>query len=251
MPRLRAPIVLVHGLFGFARLRLCSWLKFDYFHGVSAALEAAGNRVLAARLSPAGGIACRAAQLKAFLQQHSPCEPVHLVAHSMGGLDARYMISRLDMAPAVLSLTTLGTPHRGSPFADWASGRLVPLVGPLFDFLQLRRDAFDDLTVARCRRFNAETPDAAGVRYFSIAARYTPKGFNPSWTLSAPIVEKAEGPHDGIVSLASASWGEQCAVWEGDHVSLINWPLPGVPLRHKDRLPQYAEHIGRLRDEGF
>src|SRR5262249_5187529 len=38
---------------------------------------------------------------------------VHVFAHSMGGLDARYMISRLGMAKRVLSLTTIATPHRG------------------------------------------------------------------------------------------------------------------------------------------
>lgn len=251
MPRLNAPIVLVHGLFGFAQLRLGSWLKLDYFHGIPRALEAAGNRVVAARLSPTGGIACRAGQLKAFLQQHFPGEPVHILAHSMGGLDARYMISRLDMAGAVLSLTTLGTPHRGSPFADWATKGLVRLLAPFFDMLQLPRDAFDDLTVARCKRFNEETPDASGVRYFSIAAKYTPTWFNPSWTLSAPIVEKAEGPHDGIVSIASATWGEHCEVWDGDHVSLINWTQPGTPEHLCDRLSHYAGHLRRLRDEGF
>src|SRR5262245_12205620 len=95
IPRLRAPIVLVHGLCGCGSPRRGPWRALDYFHGVMAALEAAGNRVLAARLSPTGGVARRAAQLKAFLDRHAPGEAVHLIAHSMGGLDSRYMISRL------------------------------------------------------------------------------------------------------------------------------------------------------------
>jgi triacylglycerol lipase len=250
MPRLKSPIVLVHGLFGFPHLRLGSLLRWDYFHGIPAALESCGNRVAAAWLSPTRGTAARAAELKAFLVSTFPGEPVHVIAHSMGGLDARHMISKLDMAGSVLSLTTLGTPHRGSPFADWAKRGLVRLVAPLFDALQLPREAFDDLTVERCRRFNDETPDMPQVRYFSVAGRYTARGFNPSWHLSAPIVEKAEGPHDGIVSIASASWGECCEVWDGDHVSLINWPQPGGS-RLGDRLPHYAGLVGRLRDEGF
>jgi triacylglycerol lipase len=250
MPRLRAPIVLVHGLFGFGKLRLGPWLELDYFHGVLAALEAAGNRVLAARLSPTGGVARRAAQLKAFLDRHAPGEAVHLIAHSMGGLDSRYMISHLGMAGRVLSLTTLGTPHRGSPFADWALGHLVFLVAPAFDFLGLPREAFTDLTVAGCQQFNAETPDAPGVRYFSVAGRYEPTWRNPTWRVSAPIVARVEGPCDGVVSLASASWGEGCEVWEGDHLSLVNWP-PGVRGAGNDHLPDYARLLGRLRDEGF
>ena len=37
----------------------------------------------------------------------------------MAGLDARYMISKLGMADKVATLVTIGTPHRGSYFADW------------------------------------------------------------------------------------------------------------------------------------
>ena len=61
-------------------------------------------------------------------------EPVNLIAHSMGGLDARYLISRLGMADQVRSLTTISTPHRGSFMADWFRAnfdRRVPLLGAL------------------------------------------------------------------------------------------------------------------------
>jgi triacylglycerol esterase/lipase EstA (alpha/beta hydrolase family) len=36
----------------------------------------------------------------------------------MGGLDARYAISLLGLARRVASLTTIGTPHRGTPVGD-------------------------------------------------------------------------------------------------------------------------------------
>ena len=52
----------------------------------------------------------------------------------MGGLDARYLISRLGMADRVLSLTTLGTPHRGTSFADWGVSRLQRYLRPLLEF---------------------------------------------------------------------------------------------------------------------
>ena len=44
--------------------------------------------------------------------------PVHLIGHSLGGLDSRFLISKLGMADRVLSLTTIGTPHHGTPLAD-------------------------------------------------------------------------------------------------------------------------------------
>ena len=45
---------------------------------------------------------------------------VNFLAHSMGGLDCRHLISRIKPTDYVpLSLTTVSTPHRGSPFMDW------------------------------------------------------------------------------------------------------------------------------------
>lgn len=43
--------------------------------------------------------------------------PVTIVAHSMGGLGARWYIERRDGAPNVDQLITLGTPHQGSQLA--------------------------------------------------------------------------------------------------------------------------------------
>lgn len=251
LPRISCPIVLVHGLFGFDQLRMGNWWQLDYFHGIPQALRQVGNRVVVARLSPTRGIASRAEQLRALIETTSPHEPVHILAHSMGGLDARHMISRMGMASRVLSLTTLGTPHRGSPFADWALDRWVRLFGPVFDYFGLPREAFLDLTVERCRRFNQETPDAPGVRYFSVGGEHHLNWANPSWNLTAPIVERAEGPNDGIVSVASAGWGESFEVWDADHMNLVNWPQNWAGSCQIDRIPHYAQLIGRLRDLGF
>ena len=241
MPQLRAPIVLVHGLFGFDQLRIGKWVLTDYFHGIPPALQQAGNRAFVARLSPTDGIAARAAQLRDFIQAQSPDEPVHLLAHSMGGLDARHMISHLDMAGRVLTLTTLGTPHRGTPFADWGLSRVGRVVVPVLDKFGLPRQAFDDLTVTACKEFNENTPNAERVRYFSVAGRMTSRWRNPTWNLSAPIVEKAEGASDGVVSIQSATWGESLDVWEGDHMNLINFP------NRADILAGYASVLERVK----
>src|SRR4051812_30113031 len=98
VPKLRAPIVLVPGLLGFDHFKVGGWTLASYFPGIPEFLSAFGNRVLIARPSPTCGVAQRAAELKAFLDQNLPDEAVHLVAHSMGGLDARFMISCLAMA---------------------------------------------------------------------------------------------------------------------------------------------------------
>ena len=50
---------------------------------------------------------------------------VNFVAHSMGGLDVRHLISTIKPTSYTpLSLTTIGTPHRGSPFMDWCAANI-------------------------------------------------------------------------------------------------------------------------------
>jgi triacylglycerol lipase len=252
VPRLRAPVVLVHGLLGFDRIRVGPWVLADYFRGVPEALAAGGNRVLVARLSPTAGIAQRAAQLLAFLDREVPGEAVHLVGHSMGGLDSRYLISQLGQASRVLTLTTVGTPHRGSPFADWGVRRLSRLLRPVLHFAGLPYQAIYDLTVRHCTDFNRRTPDAAGVRYFSVAGRFRLHWLALEWQIPARIIEHAEGPNDGVVSVASARWGEFLGEWEGDHFSLVNWPHTWQPWRRRpDHTHDYIALVRRLADEGF
>ncbi len=253
MPNLRAPIALVHGICGFSRLRLGRCVLLSYFRGIPAALEAAGNRVVIPWTSYSGPVTLRAAQLRTFLDRAVPGEPLHLICHSMGGLDARYLISRLGMAGRVLSLTTLGTPHRGTPFADWGQHRLRRWVPPVFDFLGLSAEGFRDLTTESCRQFNAAVPDVAGVRYFSVAGDFHVGHVAPRWSPTSRLIERTEGPNDGLVSVCSARWGEDCQVWDGHHFSLANWAnrVPGSGHHFPDRVPFYAGLVSRLADEGF
>jgi len=253
VPRLANPIVLVHGVMGYGRLHVAGSAFMSYWRNIPEALAAAGNRVLVPRLTAAASVADRAAELKAFLDREVPGERVHLIAHSMGGLDSRYLISRLDRTERVLSLTTLGTPHRGTAFADWGIRRVEPLLGPVLEMLGLSRDAFHDLTTTACAIFNEQTPDASNVRYFSAAAQLTLDWTTPHWQLPYRIIDAAEGPNDGLVAVTSAKWGEAFDLWEGDHASLVNRSLhvPAVSRRFPDRIPQYAALLQRLAHVGF
>jgi triacylglycerol lipase len=253
VPKLRSPIVLVHGILGYDHLRFCGWTLWSYFPGIPEFLRAAGNRVLISKESPTASVATRASQLKAFLDREAPGEPVHLFSHSMGGLDSRYLISRLGMAGRVLSLTTIGTPHRGSPFADWGVRRFARLLKPLFNLFDVPPEGFYDLTTDGCKTFNAEVRDAPGVRYFSVAGQWERHWPTPGWELPHRIVLRQEGPNDGVVSVASASYGESTELWDADHVSLINWPNAAAQAQglRQDRVAPYARLVRRLADEGF
>lgn len=224
IPQLSAPVVLVPGLCGFDRLYALGWLIKDYFPGVRERLLTAGNRVYVAHLSKTQGVAHRAGELKRFIDRNIPNEQVHVLGHSMGGLDARYMVSRLGMEDRVRSLTTIGTPHRGSAFADWGVRKFRRLLTPFFRLLGISYQAFLDLTTEGCQRFNESVLDVPGVRYQAIAGVCEREWIGAEWRFPHRIVSEAEGPNDGVVSVTSAKWGEHTEVWAGDHLNLVNWP---------------------------
>ncbi len=253
MPKLNAPIVLVHGLCGFDRINAFGRVLKDYFPGIREQLEAGGNRVLVARVSPTAGVARRAEDLKRFIDREIPAGPLHVIGHSMGGLDARYLVSRLGMEERVLSLTTVGTPHRGTAFADWGVTRFARLLTPVLRFFGVPYQAFYDLMTDSCRRFNEDVPNVPGVRYFAVAGQCERQWIGPEWWFPYRLVEKAEGPNDGVVSVASAVWGEETDVWAGDHLNLVNWPNRYAQRRGvwAELAPDYGRIARRLAQAGF
>src|SRR4051794_19725180 len=169
------PIVLQHGLFGFGEIEIGK-LKFSYFNKIDRALEKLGHPVIVSRVHPTGPIEMRAEQLKKTiveeLDRRAIKERVIILAHSMGGLDARYMIAELGMAQRVAGLVTLSTPHRGSPYADWCllnlGRRLKGL--QLMKLLGIDVRAVSDLTTDACRKFNRKIKNHPQVLYYSVSA---------------------------------------------------------------------------------
>jgi triacylglycerol lipase len=69
-----------------------------------------------------GSVVERAENLHNLLLEKVPGREINLMAHSMGGLDCRHLITHIqprEYTPR--SLTCIATPHRGSPFMDWCS----------------------------------------------------------------------------------------------------------------------------------
>src|SRR4029077_14966661 len=122
-PRLRHAIVLAHGLFGFDEI-VVAGRRHRYFRNISERLAGPEARFHLAGVPPWGSIAVRAEKLVALLRE-LPGERVNVIAHSMGGLDARFAISRLGLSERVACLVPIGTPHRGTPLVDLPLPRLA------------------------------------------------------------------------------------------------------------------------------
>ncbi len=203
-PRLDAPIVLAHGLFGFRRIGLGPLTLTWYFRGIPGILQAAGNRVLVTRVHPTAGVARRAKRLGEQILEAFPDEPVHLIGHSMGGLDARALIADPAWKGRVLSLTTIATPHLGSGIADFAKLR-VGRIYTLLEKLGVEHQGFLDVTPGVAAEFNRRNPLPDWLPVFSVAG--DPPHEEVSWPLRRLHValEELEGPNDGLVSVASAT----------------------------------------------
>jgi hypothetical protein len=119
-------------MFGFGRLA-----SYDYFVHLERALgdvlRARGDEVATwvVDVAPTASVRRRAARLAELVARTSNDGegPIHLVGHSTGGVDARLVASpgvslpcdaaALAWLPRLASVTTLSTPHHGTPLASF------------------------------------------------------------------------------------------------------------------------------------
>ncbi len=129
----RYPIVLVHGLTGAARMGGV----LDYWYGIPEVLRANGAQVYVATVPSFNSDEERALALQAYVRAvklESGADKVNLIGHSQGGPTSRMLAA---MSPQdVASVTTIGSPHRGSEVADTVLDLIhgvnsIPIAGPV------------------------------------------------------------------------------------------------------------------------
>lgn len=225
------PIVLAHGLMGFDELRLVGrWLPgVQYWRGIKEAMAQRGIEVITTSVPTTGSIKQRAEALHQDIKNKAHGQDVNIVAHSMGGLDSRYLISTIKPREfRVKSLTTIATPHRGSAAADWILREIgdtnVESLYKVLGRMKIDSGAFSQLTRRYVtEHFNPENRDSPTVRYLSYGASATPSIFSV-FRFSHDIMMEIEGPNDGLVSVASSKWGDYKGTLMGaTHLDLINW----------------------------
>jgi triacylglycerol lipase len=246
-PRLRHPVVLAHGVLGFDRIAI-GGRDLSYFRGVTRHLTNVGAEVHRPRVPSSASIAVRAGELKRLIEM-IPAQKVNVIAHSMGGLDVRYAISKLGLADRVATLTTVGTPHLGTPVADLGTKlgdllKLRALIGRIVDV-----DGFHDLTTHRMAEFNRTIVDSPKVVYASVVGKIERAKASPLLWITHKYLSDRAGANDGMVPAASQGWGEVLREIEADHWAQIGWSSGGGP--EFDPLLLYEELLRELRGRGF
>lgn len=267
-------IVLAHGILGFREM-----LGIKYFKGVADFLQQRRLRVLVTEVDRDDSIPFRGSQLRDQIKTafdngiFDRWQKTHIIAHSMGGLDARSFLSPNnpnDITQHIASLTTIGTPHQGSPVADAlfsaVDGKAAFSLGSLAEDtlrdiilrLHISLNGLHDLTTWHMADFNQANPDNNNVRYFSIAGvgRTSPfplLPFPPTCLLLLPIylaLKLEHGDSDGLVPVASASRWANTELWPADHADEVGHNLDLVSFSAPDgfnHLQAYEKIIEQLR----
>jgi triacylglycerol lipase len=113
------PIVLVPGIFAFDSIA-----GIDYWYQIPSAIESRGGQVFIPKINAFDSSSERGEELIAQLEEIKASSggrinKFNLMGHSQGGMTSRYVMSvRPDL---IASVTTMATPHTGSPVADLAT----------------------------------------------------------------------------------------------------------------------------------
>lgn len=283
------PIVLAHGFFGFEDFAGLGFVDY-YWHVRDDLAEHGEPLVYTPAVDPFNDSETRGRELLAHIERildETGYARVNIIAHSQGGLDARVVANlRPDL---VASITTVATPHQGTPIADIAvrvvsSPRLQGLLdalarlvaAPLYDAAGDETSVFAPLrlfSTAGIRAFNDAHPDESDVRYFSIAGRSggslaaatcrrgdrvtflrrydsTTDPIDPLLSVAHALIDE---PSDGLVPVESARHGRFLGCIPADHLDEVGQLFGDSPglLNGFDHLEFYREVVAYLRAQGF
>jgi triacylglycerol lipase len=254
------PIILAHGICPFDRVITPFFHRHNqdddslhYFRGIRSTLKAHGFETFHSRVSWASDLERRARDLRdeilRITNNFTRWPRVHIVAHSMGGLDARAMIYRYQLEDRVSSLTTIGTPHLGTSYADWALKRFGQVILAA-RYLGLNLRGLKDLTKDACTKSNQimrDFEERNGVLYQTMAGAQPIERMFALLRPSSRIVWREEGENDGLVSLESAMWKEGYFLkkLDADHLNQIGWWDRGGALGAIDR-ETFEERIAEV-----
>jgi triacylglycerol esterase/lipase EstA (alpha/beta hydrolase family) len=272
----RYPIILFHGMGGAENFG-----DVEYFFRVLEVLEPMGYALYAPGVNLFSSTEARALEWMVHLDAlvaEGVGRRFNIIAHSQGGLDARYLVSVLGPAERIVSLVTVGTPHYGTPVADlllgtvddgYVDGFWVDVGANAFaQFYGLQKDdtslinAMASLTTQALAEFNEQVIDNENIYYASWAGvscgalefdcQKACGGETVDALLAATyFILWLDGiPNDGIVPVESAMWGDYRGEICADHADQVGL-FGDINNQAFDHLSFYLDELRRLAQLGF
>ena len=246
----RYPVLMIHGT-GFRDRN-----RFNYWGRIPTTLADCGCQIYYGNQDSWATIENNAATVQErirYILAETGAEKVNIIAHSKGGMEARYVVSTLGMAGQVASLTTISTPHHGSKTMDLACrlpGMLFRMAGFFANrWFRLLGDQNPDFhfvcrqfTTEFAEEFNRRNADADGVFYQSYAG--VMRNSFSDFLMFFPhfVVRRIEGENDGLVTPESAKWGEFKGILKG---------RSNRGISHADEVDMRRRRLSRKNEAGF
>ncbi len=239
----RYPIILAHGIV------IKDYKFFRAFGRIEKTLKNAGYDVYTSRTDGFGSIENNAAQLKCQIEEICKArgvDKVNIIAHSKGGLDAKYMIDELDGDTRVASLTTVCSPHKGSKLAGKICGYPKPLLKFIAFWIDFWYKIFGDKAPDSMRvlqQLKAIPPEeyneaVACEKVYCQSFSAVMKRSRDDFVMGIPLKitnHTEDSPTDGIVSVESSKFGNyrgNCLDGSVSHSEIIDF-MAGKKKRQK------------------
>ncbi|CAJ0730758.1 MULTISPECIES: lipase family alpha/beta hydrolase [Ralstonia] len=281
------PIVLVHGLSGTSKFLGV----VDYWYQIPEDLRANGANVYVADVSAFNDETVRGEQLVSQIRSvlaTTGAAKVNLIGHSQGGLTSRYAAAVVPNL--VASVTTIGTPHKGSEFADFVESTPAPFKA----LVNLGADVFGSvlgwfngnsnpqngfaalhiLSTSGAADFNKAFPSAGlasgcntgsatDVRNGNVQKLYSWTGrstatnvldvFDPVLVFSGSVMQaRGSGTNDGLVSVCSAKFGQVLSTdYAWNHLDEVNQLLGLIGWGAADPVAVIRTQANRLKTAGL
>lgn len=208
-----------------------------------------------------GAIETNAVQIKKYIEQilkKTGAKKVHIIAHSKGGLDVRYLIYKYNMGNVICSLTTISTPHRGSIMASKMLKLPIKFARFICFWINLFYRFIGDkkpnaltlnkqLSKEYLDEFNNVVIDDNNVYYQSYSCRVKKMSKDIIMGVPNEIYKHWEDDeNDGLVSVSSSIWGE----YKGDALdeSISHTEIVGFS-KSKEKRERIYEFYAKLCDE--
>lgn len=208
------PVVLIHGT-GFRDRKI-----LNYWGRIPKYLTQNGCAVFYGQQDSWATVENNAAVIRESIENvlaQTGAQKVNLIAHSKGGIEARYAITTLGLSNRIASLTTIATPHHGSKSMDllyklpaWLFRVMAVFVNLWFRLLGDSNPDFQTVcrqfTTYYTEEFNKSNADMEEVYYQSYAAVMNNSLSDIGMIVPHFVVNLIEGQNDGLVTPESAAW---------------------------------------------
>jgi len=268
--KLKYPLLLVHGMGFRDRKHLCYWGR------VPTTLESMGAQVFFGNQDAVGSVEGNADIIAKSLDKAleiTGAEKVNILAHSKGGLEARYLVNH-GYRDKIASITTIDTPHHGSYTIDFLMKAPKPLVKVaafgtdvwmkiLGDKHPASYSCFDLFRTETASRFNIDNPAPDNIYCQSYAFKCNGAFSDPVFCFTYPVIRRFDGDNDGMVSVRSAEWENFRGVRTSpskrgiSHADVVDW----TRMKFTSRKPEddqvsdivvfYVDMIKELKAMGY